>query len=238
MPRCRSCLLRVSKQAEPADAAGLRSHAACDDRAGSRARTRCACDGARCLANDPGTHRAVVAAGSAAWSDHRRYRGDSRRVSAGERDRRRRSDHDRSRFHEPDGRAPPHDWLSIMGGAIGFGLPCSVGAAVAAPNRKVVTLEGDGSGMYTLQSLWTMARIARRHDARVRESLVSDPSRRACRCRCGHARCESDRHADDRSSGPRLGRPAKAQGVEAGRAATLEELEAHFKRGSRAAGLT
>ena len=51
-----------------------------------------------------------------------------------------------------------HDVLTITGGSIGFGLPNAVGAAVACPERKVVVLEGDGSGMYTLQSLWTMAR--------------------------------------------------------------------------------
>jgi acetolactate synthase-1/2/3 large subunit len=51
-----------------------------------------------------------------------------------------------------------HDLLTITGGSIGFGLPAAVGAAVACPDRKIVVLEGDGSGMYTLQSLWTMAR--------------------------------------------------------------------------------
>lgn len=55
-------------------------------------------------------------------------------------------------------RAPGHDVLTITGGSIGFGLPNAVGAAVACPDRKVLVLEGDGSGMYTLQSLWTMAR--------------------------------------------------------------------------------
>jgi acetolactate synthase I/II/III large subunit len=55
-------------------------------------------------------------------------------------------------------RARGHDALTITGGSIGFGLPNAVGAAVACPDRKVVVLEGDGSGMYTLQSLWTMAR--------------------------------------------------------------------------------
>ena len=54
--------------------------------------------------------------------------------------------------------APPHDWLNIRGGAIGYGMPVSIGAAIACPDRKVVLLEGDGSGMYTVQSLWTMAR--------------------------------------------------------------------------------
>ncbi|MCG8652488.1 MAG: thiamine pyrophosphate-dependent enzyme, partial [Pirellulales bacterium] len=54
--------------------------------------------------------------------------------------------------------APQHCWLNGMGGSIGYGTPVSVGAAVACPDRKVLALEGDGSAMYTLQSLWTMAR--------------------------------------------------------------------------------
>jgi len=54
--------------------------------------------------------------------------------------------------------AQPHDWLNLMGGAIGFALPAAVGAAIAAPDRTVIALEGDGSAMYTLQALWTMAR--------------------------------------------------------------------------------
>lgn len=54
--------------------------------------------------------------------------------------------------------ARPHDVLSGTGGAIGLGLPCAVGAAIACPDRKVVALTGDGSAMYTLQSLWSMAR--------------------------------------------------------------------------------
>lgn len=54
--------------------------------------------------------------------------------------------------------AQPHDWLYLTGGAIGMGLPLAIGAAVAAPDRKVVCLSGDGAGMYTSQALWTMAR--------------------------------------------------------------------------------
>jgi acetolactate synthase I/II/III large subunit len=54
--------------------------------------------------------------------------------------------------------APAHDVLALTGGAIGFGLPSAVGAAVACPDRRVIALQADGSGMYTLQSLWTMAR--------------------------------------------------------------------------------
>ncbi len=54
--------------------------------------------------------------------------------------------------------APAHDWLFNTGGSIGLGLPLAIGAAVACPGRKVVCLEGDGSAMYTIQALWTMAR--------------------------------------------------------------------------------
>jgi acetolactate synthase I/II/III large subunit len=53
---------------------------------------------------------------------------------------------------------PPHDWLGNTGGSIGIALPLAVGAAVACPSRKVLCLTADGSGMYTLQALWTMAR--------------------------------------------------------------------------------
>jgi acetolactate synthase-1/2/3 large subunit len=54
--------------------------------------------------------------------------------------------------------APPHDWLTLTGGAIGQGMPVATGAAVACPDRKVVSLEADGSAMYTIQSLWTQVR--------------------------------------------------------------------------------
>jgi acetolactate synthase-1/2/3 large subunit len=54
--------------------------------------------------------------------------------------------------------AAPHDRLPVTGGSIGQGLPVAAGAACACPDRKVVALEADGSGMYTLQALWTMVR--------------------------------------------------------------------------------
>jgi acetolactate synthase I/II/III large subunit len=52
----------------------------------------------------------------------------------------------------------PHDYLNLTGGAIGSMMAVSTGAAVACPDRKIVTLQGDGSAMYILQSLWTQAR--------------------------------------------------------------------------------
>ncbi|WP_107676327.1 acetolactate synthase large subunit [Agrobacterium sp. LAD9] len=55
--------------------------------------------------------------------------------------------------------SPPHDWLQLTGGAIGDGLPVATGAAIAAErNRRVISLQADGSAMYSLQSLWTQAR--------------------------------------------------------------------------------
>jgi acetolactate synthase-1/2/3 large subunit len=54
--------------------------------------------------------------------------------------------------------APPHDWLTLTGGAIGQGLPAATGAALACPGRPVLALEADGSAMYTISALWTHAR--------------------------------------------------------------------------------
>jgi acetolactate synthase I/II/III large subunit len=54
--------------------------------------------------------------------------------------------------------ALPHDWMMVTGGAIGFGMPCATGAAVAGKGRRVINLQADGSAMYTIQSLWTQAR--------------------------------------------------------------------------------
>ena len=54
--------------------------------------------------------------------------------------------------------AAPHDYLQLTGGAIGIGLPMAAGAALACPDRKVVSVQADGSAMYTIQALWTQAR--------------------------------------------------------------------------------
>jgi acetolactate synthase I/II/III large subunit len=54
--------------------------------------------------------------------------------------------------------AAPHDWMMVMGGAIGYGMPCATGAAVAGGGRRVINMQADGSAMYTIQSLWTQAR--------------------------------------------------------------------------------
>ncbi|WP_213780695.1 acetolactate synthase large subunit [Caballeronia sp. dw_276] len=61
-------------------------------------------------------------------------------------------------YYDLLGTAAPHDFLNLTGGAIGSMMPVSTGAGIACPERKIVTLIGDGSAMYTVQSLWTQAR--------------------------------------------------------------------------------
>jgi acetolactate synthase-1/2/3 large subunit len=50
--------------------------------------------------------------------------------------------------------------ITIAGGSIGYGMPCSIGAAIACPDRPVINLQADGSAMYTVQALWTQAKQA------------------------------------------------------------------------------
>ncbi len=52
----------------------------------------------------------------------------------------------------------PHHVMTLTGGAIGMGIPCALGAALACPDRPVINIEADGSAMYTIQGLWTQAR--------------------------------------------------------------------------------
>src|SRR5271170_2125752 len=88
--------------------------------------------------------------------------------------------------------APPHTYLSLTGGAIGQGLPCATGAAVACPDRRVIAFQADGSGMYTLQALWTQAReslnvttvLCNNHSYRILQvelarAGVTEPGRKA-----------------------------------------------------------
>ena len=130
--------------------------------------------------------------------------------------------------------AAPHDLLTVSGGAIGQGLPAAVGAALACPDRKVVALEADGSGMYTPQSLWTMAR----EQLDVTVVLLVNRRYRILEIemmRTGSARIGP--HADALMD---LRRPdldwvllAKGMGVEAARAATAEEFHKQFNSAMR-----
>ncbi len=128
--------------------------------------------------------------------------------------------------------AAPHDWLTIVGGSIGWGLPAAVGAAIGAPDRKVIALEGDGSAMYTLQALWSMAR----ENLDVTVIVFANRSYKILHTELANVGAGTPgRRANDMLT---LDRPnldwvdlAKGFGVEAGRAASLEEFAQQFRRG-------
>jgi acetolactate synthase-1/2/3 large subunit len=127
--------------------------------------------------------------------------------------------------------AAPHEVLALTGGAIGIGLPLAVGAAVACPDRKVVSLNGDGAAMYTVQALWTIAREQLDVCAVV---FANDTYRilniEMARTGAGQAGPQAARVLE-------LGDPsidwvslAKGLGVPAVRCTTAEEFEAAFAR--------
>lgn len=131
----------------------------------------------------------------------------------------------------PCATARPHDVLALTGGAIGIGGPLAVGAAVAAPDRKVVSLNGDGSAMYTVQSLWTMAR----ENQDVTVVVFANHSYRILNVEMG--RTGSGNPGPSASQLLDLGNPkidwvslAKGLGVPAVRCETAEAFDAAFAR--------
>ena len=127
--------------------------------------------------------------------------------------------------------AAPHDWLFHTGGAIGQGLPLAVGAAVGAPGRKVIALCGDGAAMYTVQSLWTMAREA------LDVTVVVFANRLYRILMIELARTGAGSPGPAAMSMLSLGNPtldwvkmAEAHGVEAVRAERAEDFEREFAR--------
>jgi len=132
--------------------------------------------------------------------------------------------------------AAPHDWLQLMGGAIGQGLPLATGAAVACPERPVICLEGDGSALYTLQALWTQARegldvtniiFANRRYAILEVELDRVGAEAGPEARRNYAIDE-----------PELDfvRLAEGFGVPAARVATADDFNAQFARALREPG--
>ncbi|MET3528488.1 acetolactate synthase large subunit [Phenylobacterium koreense] len=131
----------------------------------------------------------------------------------------------------PCSTARPHDVLALTGGAIGIGGPLAIGAAVAAPGRKVLSLNGDGSAMYTVQSLWTMAR----EQLDVTVVVFANHSYRILNIEMG--RTGSGDPGPSASKLLDLGDPkidwvsvAKGMGVPAVRCETAEEFDAAFAR--------
>jgi acetolactate synthase I/II/III large subunit len=120
--------------------------------------------------------------------------------------------------------AAPHDWLQLTGGAIGSGLPLATGAALAAPGRRVINLEGDGSALYTVQALWTQAR----DKLDITTLILSNRKYAILEMELAKVGANPGRTALDLFdlSSPSLDwlRLAGAMGVEAARAETLEQL--------------
>ncbi len=129
--------------------------------------------------------------------------------------------------------APPHDWLHVTGGSIGQGLPAATGAAVACPDRQVLAMEGDGSGMYTLQALWTQAReslnvvnvIFANHSYRILQGELQNVG--------GDADAGPHAQAMMRLDSPTLDwvSISDGMGVPAVRAASADEFVAALRRG-------
>jgi acetolactate synthase I/II/III large subunit len=125
--------------------------------------------------------------------------------------------------------APAHDWLTLTGGAIGIGLPMALGAAIACPQRKVVALQADGSAMYTLQALWSIAR----EQADVTVVIMNNRSYAILNielARVGAGRPTSKTLSMLDLSGPDMDWVALAagMGVRASRAASAEEFDAQL----------
>ncbi len=128
--------------------------------------------------------------------------------------------------------ALPHDWLTSMGGSIGYGLPVAVGAALACPQRRVIALEGDGSAMYTLQALWTMARES------LKVTIVVFANRAYQILRGEFANVGAGAPGQRATDMLTLDRPAldwpalaRGHGVESGQADDLEAFARELRRG-------
>lgn len=133
--------------------------------------------------------------------------------------------------------APPHDWLCLTGGSIGQGLPVALGAAIAAPDRRVVALEGDGSAMYTPQAWWSMARESADVTAVVFDNAAYAILRGEL-ARVGAVGTGEAAKAMLELDRPRLDLVAlaKAHGVPATRATTAAEFNEQFARGLETPG--
>jgi acetolactate synthase-1/2/3 large subunit len=139
---------------------------------------------------------------------------------------------------EATSQAAPHDYLNpLNGGAIGGGLPMALGAAIACPDRKVVHLQADGSGMYAVQALWSMAR--EKADVVIvllKNDAYSILDLELARVREGEANARMN--ALTSLANPTLDwvSIATGLGVPASRAVSAEEFHARFKAAMEAIG--
>jgi acetolactate synthase-1/2/3 large subunit len=127
--------------------------------------------------------------------------------------------------------APRHSVLTLTGGAIGYGLPVATGAAIAAPDRPVLSLEADGSALYTIQALWTQAR----EQLDVTTVLINNASYailnlELARTNAGQAGPRAARMLDLSDPTPDFTKISTGLGVPATRVDTAEDLAAALRR--------
>lgn len=114
--------------------------------------------------------------------------------------------------------APRHTLLTLTGGSIGQGMPAATGAAVAAPDRPVLSLEADGSALYTLQALWTQAR----EQLNVTTVLINNAAYAILRMEL--ARTEAGQAAPGKAAPGKVGQGKVGQGKVGERAARMLDL--------------
>ena len=124
--------------------------------------------------------------------------------------------------------APRHTVLTLTGGAIGQGMPAATGAAIAAPDRPVLSVEADGSALYTIQALWTQAR----EQLNVTTVLINNAAYAILRMELartaagqGHAGERAARMLDLSGPTPDFTQISAGLGVPASRVTTAEELD-------------
>jgi acetolactate synthase-1/2/3 large subunit len=135
--------------------------------------------------------------------------------------------------------APPHDWLANTGGSIGIAMPLAIGVAVACNSRSVLCLSADGSGMYTLQALWTMARESLKITTVIFANRVYSVLKRE------FSNLGIGDPGTTASNLFEIGRPdldwvslARGMGIPAARATSLEMFSSFLRRGFESQGPT
>ena len=133
--------------------------------------------------------------------------------------------------------ARPHTCLALTGGAIGQGLPSATGAAIACPDRRVISLQADGSAMYTVQSLWTQAR----ESLNITTVLCSNRAYRILQmesARAGNTEPGHNARTLTELQPPTIGwaELARGLGVPATRVDTADELVSQLRRSLEAEG--
>ena len=122
------------------------------------------------------------------------------------------------------------------GGAIGIGPPLAVGAAIACPNRKVINIQADGSGLYSPQALWTQAK----EGLDVVTVICSNRKYNILNLELEKQKVTSSTHAENLTS---LNNPpidwvsiGKGFGVPSNKATTIAEFDDLFSKALRSQG--